>query len=163
MSDGEWLADDQQRTWRAFRGMHRLLMDTLERQLQADSGMPLSYYEVLVHLCEAPQRTLRMSRLAERCGSLPSSLSHAAARLEKANWIRRRASAIDGRGILCELTDAGLAALQAAAPGHVAAVRANLFAQITTEQASQLRAICSAITPSLGSDAMPPPARRRSS
>ena len=64
-------------------------MDTLDRELQRDAGMPHAYYEILVRLSEAPDRRLRMSELAEATGSSRSRLSHAVARLEAAGWVRR--------------------------------------------------------------------------
>lgn len=150
MSPTEWLSDEEQRTWRAFLCANRLLMDSLERQLQADSGIPHTYYEILVNLSEVPGRTLRMSRLAELSLSSRSRLSHAVARLEEAGWVQRSECATDRRGAMCELTDAGLAALASAAPGHVGAVRANLFDQLTVEQVTQLREICQVVVTHLG-------------
>ena len=152
MANTEWLADEQQRTWRAFLAANRLLMDRLERQLQADSGIPQTYYEILVNLSEVPGQALRMSRLAEMSLSSRSRLSHAVARLEKAGWVRRSECTTDRRGAICELTDAGLAALQAAAPGHVAEVRASLFDQLTAEQVTQLREICQAVASHLSGE-----------
>ena len=149
-ADTRWLDDDEQRTWRAFHSAQRLLFDHLERQLQQDAGLPHAYYEILVRLSEAPDRTLRMSQLADNSLSSRSRLSHAVARLEEAGWVQRSECATDRRGAMCELTDAGLAALESAAPGHVGAVRANLFDQLTAEQVSQLREICQAVVTHLG-------------
>ena len=59
--DTRWLDDDEQCTWRAFLTAQRLLFGRLERRSQRDSGLPLAYYEILVQLSEAPDRTLRMS------------------------------------------------------------------------------------------------------
>jgi DNA-binding MarR family transcriptional regulator len=146
----EWLADQEQSAWRAFLAANRLLMDCLERQLQSESGIPHTYYEILVNLSEVPDRTLRMSRLADMALSSRSRLSHAVARLEEAGWVRRTECPTDRRGAMCELTDAGFAALEAAAPGHVAAVRANLFDQLTPEQVTQLREICLSVADHLG-------------
>ena len=39
-----WLDADEQRTWRAFLSASRTLMDTLDRELQHDAGMPHAYY-----------------------------------------------------------------------------------------------------------------------
>jgi DNA-binding MarR family transcriptional regulator len=147
-----WLNDDEQRTWRAFLAANRLLMDTLDRQLQHEAGIPHTYYEILVRLSEVPDRALRMSQLAVSSMSSRSRLSHAVARLEETGWVRRRECATDRRGAVCELTDAGFAALQAAAPGHVAAVRANLFDQLTPEQVVALRDISEALATHLGGD-----------
>jgi DNA-binding MarR family transcriptional regulator len=137
--DIRWLDDDEQRTWRAFLAAQRLLTDRLERQLQRDAGLPHAYYEILVNLSEAPDRTLRMSQLAESSLSSRSRLSHAVARLEAAGWVRRRECTEDRRGSFAELTPEGLAKLDEAAHGHVAAVRADLFAALTREQQHALR------------------------
>jgi DNA-binding MarR family transcriptional regulator len=139
VSDTRWLDDDEQHTWRSFLTANRLLFDGIERQLQQDSGMPHTYYEILVRLSEAPGRTLRMSELASTSLSSRSRISHAVARLEESGWVRRRPCEHDKRGQLAELTDAGLAGLQAAAPGHVEAVRRGLFDALSPEQVAALR------------------------
>ncbi len=141
MAEARWLDDDEQRAWRAFLAASRLLLATLDRELQRDAGMPHTYYEILVRLSEAPERTLRMSTLADSLQSSRSRLSHAVARLEESGWVRRQTCATDRRGQLAVLTDQGLAVLQAAAPGHVEGVRAHLFDLLTPQQTAQLREI----------------------
>ncbi|MBM0260844.1 MarR family winged helix-turn-helix transcriptional regulator [Micromonospora sp. 4G55] len=136
-----WLDPDEQRTWRAFLTASRALMDTLDRELQRDAGMPHAYYEILVRLSEAPGRQLRMSELADVTGSSRSRLSHAAARLEAAGWLRREDCPTDRRGQVAVLTDDGFAALAAAAPGHVDGVRRHLFDALSPAQVDQLRRI----------------------
>ena len=158
--DTRWLDDRQQRTWRAFLTAQRLLFDRLERQLQRDAGMPLAYYEILVRLSEAPDRTLRMSQLADFSLSSRSRLSHAVARLEAAGWVRRRACTEDRRGAWAVLTPAGLAKLRETAPGHVGAVRADLFDALTDAQQDALCAAAEALVAHLG-DAPPSTDRER--
>ena len=136
-----WLDPDEQRTWRAFLAATRGLMETLDRELQRDAGMPHAYYEILVRLSEAPERRLRMSELADATGSSRSRLSHAVARLEDAGWVRREDCPTDRRGQIAHLTDAGFATLAAAAPGHVEGVRRHLFDALTPAQVTQLRRI----------------------
>lgn len=136
-----WLDPDEQRTWRAFLAASRALMDTLDRELQRDAGMPHAYYEILVRLSEAPGRRLRMSELAEATGSSRSRLSHAVARLEAAGWVRREDCPTDRRGQIAVLTDAGFTTLAAAAPGHVDGVRRHLFDALSPAQVDQLRRI----------------------
>jgi DNA-binding MarR family transcriptional regulator len=141
VAEARWLDDDEQRAWRAFLAASRLLLATLDRELQRDAGMPHTYYEILVRLSEAPERTLRMSTLADSLQSSRSRLSHAVARLEESGWVRRETCATDRRGQLAVLTAQGLAVLQAAAPGHVEGVRAHLFDLLTPQQTAQLREI----------------------
>ena len=107
--------------------------------LTHETGIPHAYYEILVQLSEAPERRLRMSQLADRCLSSRSRLSHAVSRLEERGWVRRQVCAEDGRGQLAVLTDDGFAALEAAAPVHVARVRTHLFDQLTPAQVTAMR------------------------
>ncbi|WP_410821587.1 MarR family winged helix-turn-helix transcriptional regulator [Micromonospora sp. 050-3] len=136
-----WLDPDEQRTWRAYLTASRVLMDTLDRELQREAGMPHAYYEILVQLSEAPGRQLRMSQLAQAAGSSRSRLSHAVARLEAAGWVRREDCPTDRRGQVALLTDEGFAVLAAAAPGHVEGVRRHLFDALSPAQVDQLRRI----------------------
>jgi DNA-binding MarR family transcriptional regulator len=145
VSDTRWLDDEEQRTWRSFLTVNRLLFDAIERQLQKDSGLPHAYYEILVRLSEAPDRTLRMSQLASTALSSRSRVSHAVARLEEAGWVRRHPHPEDRRGALAQLTDAGMAYLEKAAPGHVATVRTHLFDALSKEQVAALREISDTI------------------
>ncbi|MCF7548964.1 MarR family winged helix-turn-helix transcriptional regulator [Pseudonocardia sp. WMMC193] len=145
MDHTRWLDDHEQETWRAFLTANRLLFERVERQLQNEARMPHAYYEILVRLSEAPDRTLRMSRLADTSLSSRSRLSHAVARLEKAGWVERTACETDRRGAWARLTDAGLAALEAAAPGHVETVRSVLFDALTPAQVTALNEISAAL------------------
>ncbi len=141
-----WLDDREQVAWRGFLAMTRVVQATLERQLQQDSAMPHTYYLILAMLSEAPNRTLRMTDLAEIAGTSQSRLSHAASRLEESGWIERRRCLTDKRGYLATLTDDGFQVLKATAPGHVEAVRSTLFDPLTNEQLDQLTAIAAAVT-----------------
>lgn len=140
-----WLSAAEQRAWRAYLESTWLLLDALDRQLQADAGMPHGYYEILVRLSEAPQRRLRMSELAQATRSSRSRLSHAVARLEERGWVRRSDVAGDRRGQVAALTDAGFAALSAAAPGHVDTVRRHLIDRLDADQIRQLEGIGRAV------------------
>lgn len=136
-----WLDGDEQRTWRAFLSATQLLADRIDRQLQHESGVVHTYYEMLVRLSEAPERSLRMSELADSSLSSRSRVSHAVARMEERGWIRREPCATDGRGYVAVLTGAGMKALEAAAPAHVETVRSELFDQLDEAQLTSLREI----------------------
>jgi DNA-binding MarR family transcriptional regulator len=154
-----WLTDDEQRIWRTFLDATTMLREHLERELQRDSGMPLAYYQVLVALSEAPSRRMRMSELAARCGASRSRLSHAVARMEAAGWVERSGCPTDKRGSLATLTERGFDALASAAPGHVRAVREELFDRLTGEQVATLGQIVTAVKDGLverGADSVGP-------
>ncbi|WP_328610554.1 MarR family transcriptional regulator [Amycolatopsis sp. NBC_00345] len=145
MSEPRWLSDDEQQVWRDFSLATAMLQAHLEGQLQHESGMPHTYYEVLVSLSEAEGRRLRMSELAAVRSSSRSRLSHAVARLEAKGWVRRESCPTDKRGAWAVLTDEGFAALEEAAPGHVQAVRESLFDPLAPGQVAALGEISAAI------------------
>ena len=141
MDDTRWLTDEEQRTWRSFLTASRMLWERIERQLQQGGGLPHAYYEILVRLSEAPDRTLRMSQLASTSLSSRCRLSHAVARMEEAGWVQRRPCPSDKRGQLASLTPSGMERLREAAPGHVEEVRCLLFDRLTPAQQASLREI----------------------
>jgi len=122
-----WLDPAEQAVWRAFLDVSRLLFEQLNRQLSDEAGMSLAEYEIRVQLSEAPGRRLRMSELADRVVSSRSRITHTVGRLEERGLVVREPCADDGRGVLCVLTEAGFARLEAAAPGHVEMVRTIMF------------------------------------
>jgi DNA-binding MarR family transcriptional regulator len=136
-----WLDPEEQKVWRAWLYSSSLLHDRLDRELTHQTGISHAYYEILVALSEAPERSMRMSELADRCLSSRSRLSHAVSRLEERGWVRRQVCESDARGQLAVLTDEGFAALEAAAPVHVTGVRTHLFDQLTPQQVENMRDI----------------------
>lgn len=140
-----WLGAQEQQCWRSFLTACESLFSQIDAQLMHDSGLPHGYYEILVHLSEAPGRALRMSQLAAASTFSKSRLSHAVARLEDRGWVLRQNCPTDRRGQIAQLTDAGFAMLAGAAPGHVEQVRRSLIDALTPEQVAQLGAISAAI------------------
>jgi DNA-binding MarR family transcriptional regulator len=104
---------------------------TIPRALDADlltgQGMSLSDYTALMHLSEAPGRTLRMSDLASACALSLSGMSRIVGRLETQGLVERERSSCDGRGLNAVLTDAGLGRLRRAWPTHLASVRRHMM------------------------------------
>lgn len=152
VSDVRWLDEHEGRAWRAFLLSTQLLMDQLDRELLQQVGIPHAYYTIMVALSEQPHRALRMTEIADLLRFSKSRLTHAISRLEERGWVERVACSTDRRGQFAVLTEAGLAALEAAAPIHVAGVRAHVFDRLTPEQVEQLRAIGEAIAAPLMSE-----------
>ncbi|MGW3954145.1 MarR family winged helix-turn-helix transcriptional regulator [Streptomyces sp. NPDC004752] len=162
-----WLTPEEQRAWRAYLAASLLLEDAIDRQLQQDAGMPHLYYSILANLSDAPEHRLRMTDLAEQSKITRSRLTYAVTRLEKDDLVRREGCPSDRRGSIAALTEAGSAALERTAPGHVETVRAAVFDHLSEEQVGQLEEICTAIARALHGDGARPapedlPWRRRS-
>ena len=77
----------------------------MNRQLQADCGLSLADYDVLVTLSE--QGELRVYELAEELGWEQSRLSHQLGRMRTRGLVARRGSEHDKRGATVEITAAG--------------------------------------------------------
>lgn len=138
MRKDPWLTDAEQQVWRSYLAMRTALDVRIERELQAKAEMPHAYYLVLAMLSEAPDRTLRMSQLADIAQMSQSRLSHAVARLEENGWVARRPAADDRRGQLATLTEAGWDRLAEVAPQHAETVRSVMFDGLSAEQIQQL-------------------------
>ena len=152
MTEVRWLDAAEQQAWRAYLDATRLLVQVLDRQLEADAGISFTDYELLVKLSEAPDHRLRMRDLADAALSTRSGMTRAVTRLERAGWVRRVECAEDRRGMYAALTPAGLAKLAATAPGHVAAVRAHVFDRLTGPQVQQLGDTCGHLAEFLRTD-----------
>ncbi|HEU4807260.1 MAG TPA: MarR family transcriptional regulator [Homoserinimonas sp.] len=150
-----WLDDREQRAWRAYLVASGRLQEVLDRDLQAKSGMPHTYYMILAMLSEAPEHGIKMTELAQVLKSSVSRLSHAVRKLEEAGWIRRDADPADGRVTYACLTAEGLRVLQEAAPGHVSTVVENVFDRLSDEQVEQLYEISAAILGAVAPDTDP--------
>lgn len=141
-SDVPWLDDEEQQVYMTFVSTLVQLSGSLDAQLVRDAGISHYEYLVMAVLSMAPDRTLRMSEIAELTDSALSRLSNVATRLEKRGWITRAADPTNGRYTLATLTDAGTDKVVASAPGHVRHVRRTVLDPLTKTQQRQLLEIC---------------------
>ncbi|MDO4716892.1 MAG: MarR family transcriptional regulator [Propionibacteriaceae bacterium] len=125
MTESPWLTTEQQRIWRDYLQATFQLSSFLEAGLRP-YGLSLAEYEVLVGLSEAPGGRLRMSELAAFAHLSRSRLTHTVTRMERSGLVTRTACTADGRGVVAAVTEEGLALIEQAARGHVAAVRTAL-------------------------------------
>jgi DNA-binding MarR family transcriptional regulator len=131
-----WLSEDEQRVWRNYLVMTARLQSAMSRQLQADWGLSLADYDVLVALDDQPG--CRIAELGERLGWEQSRLSHQLSRMRARGLVERRGATDDRRAATVDLTADGRAALASAAPGHAELVRNVVF---DGASAAQLRAL----------------------
>lgn len=131
-----WLTTDQQRVWRNYLALVSGLQLAMNRQLQADCGISLGDYDVLVALSE--RGPLRVFELGEYIAWEQSRLSHQLRRMRERGLVERHGSDDDRRGATVSLTAAGEAALEAAAPGHAELVRSVMFSGIGDEDVQAL-------------------------
>lgn len=141
-SEPLWLTDAQQAAWRALVAIVTRLPAALDTQLQRDSALTHFDYFVLSGLSENPDRRIQLRDLATYANASLSRLSHVVTKLEKAGWVRRE-SITGSRGSYAVLTDAGMAKVIEAAPGHVATVQALVFEGLTDDEVARLGSLSS--------------------
>src|SRR3954453_668443 len=124
---GAQLSVEEEAFLRAWSRAALTVPRALEADLLSGQGMSLSDYTALMHLSEAPGRTLRMSDLASACALSLSGMSRIVGRLETQGLVERERSSCDGRGLNAVLTDAGLGRLRRAWPTHLASVRRHMM------------------------------------
>jgi DNA-binding MarR family transcriptional regulator len=134
----QWLDDEEMRAWRGLVEVYADVHAALTAELQEAFGFDEGDYGVLVNLSEAPDRRLRMCDLAERLHLSPSGLTRRLDGLVRQGLVAREPSAADRRVTLAVLTDAGYAALEAAAPHHVDGVRRHFLGNLNRAQVRQL-------------------------
>src|SRR5947208_10931297 len=115
--------------WRSFLRAHAGVIRELERELAAEAGLPLAWYDVLLQLAEAPGRRLRMAELADRVLLSRSGLTRLVDRLQAEQLVRREPSPDDARGMYTVLLPAGIDRLRQAVPGHLAAIQQHFLSR----------------------------------
>jgi len=134
----KWLTAAELDSWLSVVRMMTWLPWSIDQQLKRDSDLGMVEYQVLAMLSKSPERTLRMSSLAELTNASLSRLSHLVTRLEGRGFVRREPDAADGRFTVAILTGKGFQALAEAAPGHVAHVRSLVIDVLSPEQLRRL-------------------------
>ncbi len=141
MTEGPWLNEEEQRTWRSLMTMYDDLSDFIERQLRTRCGLSHADYQVLAHLSEAPDSQLRSFELGKLLRWEKSRLSQHLGRMQKRGLVSRQRCATDQRGAVVVITSKGRELIQAAAPLHVADVRHVLIDQLTPTEMGTLGAV----------------------
>lgn len=127
--------------WRAFLRGTAQVNEVVNRDLEDLAGLSLHEYEVLQRLADAPERTMRMSALANELVYSRSRLTHTVRRMEDSGLVSRATCETDRRGVNCTITEYGMERLSQAHPGHANSVQEHLVDRLTPEQMEQLAAI----------------------
>ncbi len=134
----KWLTAAELDSWLSLVRLINWLPWSIDQQLRRDSQLSMAEYQVMARLSGTPERTLRMSSLADLANSSLSRLSHLVKRLEERGFVRREPDPADGRFTNAILTDEGFRVLAEAAPGHVAHVRSLVIDVLSHEQLRRL-------------------------
>ncbi len=118
--------------------VHAALTRELSTRLEAEHGLTINDYEVLLRLATAPDRRLKRVELAASIVLTPSGITRLLDGLEAAGLVERAACASDRRVAYAVLTDAGAERLRAAAADHFVAIDAVFADRLDGRQTAQL-------------------------
>jgi DNA-binding MarR family transcriptional regulator len=118
--------------------VRRELQGAFDVQLSRQEGMSAADYAVLVPLSEAPNGQLRTKDLGIALGWDRSRTSHQVTRMVKRGLVAREFCEDDARGSVVALTPVGRAAIEKAAPNHVALARQLFFDPLTADELDAL-------------------------
>jgi DNA-binding MarR family transcriptional regulator len=144
-----WLAPEEERAWRALQFMQMRLEGELARQLHASSGLSYPDYGVLVALTDRPDGRMRLFELGRELGWEKSRLSHHVGRMVERDLVAKERCGVDRRGAFVVITAHGRSAIEAAAPGHAAAVRRLFVDPLTPRQLSVIAVAAEAVLATL--------------
>ena len=128
----------------AFAGLlraHAALTRDLSAELEAEHGLTISDYEVLLRLARAPERQLKRVELASSVVLTPSGITRLLDGLEAAGLVERGSCDTDRRVIYAVLTDEGERRFRAASSAHLEGVEAALGARLEPGEVAHLAAL----------------------
>jgi len=123
-------SQERLRAWRLYFESALALTDVLDAELERDAGIPMRWYDTLVHLEEAPDG-IRMNELAERILYSKSGFTRVVDRMEEAGLVRRVRPERDRRSILVMLTDQGRSTMGRARRHHRRTIEQHFARHLT--------------------------------
>jgi DNA-binding MarR family transcriptional regulator len=118
------------RAWRLFFESSLALLDVLDAELEQAVGIPQRWYDVLVHLEDAPDG-IPMNELADRILYSKSGFTRVVDRMEAAELVRRARPENDRRTILVVLTANGTEMLERARRHHRDGIQRHFARHLT--------------------------------
>jgi DNA-binding MarR family transcriptional regulator len=137
--------------WRGLLRVHARLTRELDAELVRAHQLPLSSYEVLLFLADAPGGQLRMSELADGVLLSRSGLTRLVDRLERDGLLRRERCPDDARGFLATITPKGKALFQRARRTHLDGVRERFLSNLTPAEQRKLAELWERVAPGAAS------------
>ena len=136
----ETLEPDMLDAWRRFLFAHAKVVRSLEADMIEQHDLPLTWFDLLSRIKQAPSQRLRMHQLEETSLFTRSGITGLADRLEKAGFVRRERSAEDRRGVYLAITQAGSDKIDEVWPDHELSIQNHFGQHLDPKGAKALQA-----------------------
>jgi DNA-binding MarR family transcriptional regulator len=120
--------------WVKLLRAHAAVTRELSARLEAQHGMTLSDYDVLVQLYFAEDMQLRRVDLARSVLLTASGITRLLDGLERAGWVAKARCDSDGRVAYAVLTEAGITKFEAVRKTHLADIEELFGAHLTSSE-----------------------------
>jgi DNA-binding MarR family transcriptional regulator len=134
----ELLSGAELASWRGFLRVHAALERELDAELAERHGLPLSSYEVLLTVADAPGERMRMSEIADSVLLSRSGVTRLVDRLERGGLVERIPCEDDARGQYAVLTSRGRQVFDAARVTHLAGVRRRFLERFDDDELQRM-------------------------
>lgn len=124
--------------WMLFA--HARVLAALEADLLEQHDLPLTWFDVLNRVREAPDQRMRMSELEQTSLFTKSGLTRLVDRIESAGFVRRERSAEDRRAVYVVITDEGNDKIDRVFPTHLDSIERHFGTHLTRSDAESIRA-----------------------
>lgn len=104
--------------WRSFLQTHSTVVKYLERRMQEQHGLPLSWWDVLLQLADGPEGRLRLGELADSVLLTRSGITRLVDRMIGAGLVDREPCPGDRRGYYAVITQKGRDTIERVGPDH---------------------------------------------
>lgn len=137
-------ADEDITAWATLLRTHASVLPKLERAL-VPTGLPLTWYDVLLVVNAAPGRKLRMSELGRQAVVSRERVSRVVSELEREGLMERQANPDDRRSAFAAITAEGRRRLRSAAPVYLEAVAKHYLDHLRPREISTISAALSRV------------------
>ncbi|CAN5397850.1 MarR family winged helix-turn-helix transcriptional regulator [soil metagenome] len=122
-----------------FLRTHAAVVRVLEREVEDQSGLPLSWYDVLLELNAADQGRLRMRELTERVVLSRTRVSRLVDEMARAGMVEKLSDPADGRATFAVVTDRGRTALREVAPVYLRGIQEHFVRHLRPAELEAIR------------------------
>lgn len=126
--------------------------EVLAEEMDAETGMSLDRYGILLMLSQAEDAAMRPSELSDALPLTRSGTTRLIDRLERDGLVERRTCKSDRRGSYVALTAAGEQIFRRAGRVHLRGIDEHVGAQLSTSEMADLRRLLSKLTDGASDD-----------
>lgn len=119
--------------WAVLLRTHAAVVPKLERALRP-SGLPLTWYDVLLVVNSAPDRRLRITELGRQAVVSRERVSRVVTELEREGLMERVPNPDDKRSCFAAITKEGRTRLRAAAPLYLAGIEEHYLRHLSAKE-----------------------------